>query len=506
MSSKSLTKVQRTTSHGDRARGHGRRPQSAGHPQVNLQRSIGNQAVYRLLRSLPIQTKLQITEPADELERPHQGIQSQIEGLRSGGQQLPESLRAYFEPRFGHDFSGVRLHTGSGAAEAAQNMNAKAFTVGRDIAFGTGEYSPETGAGKRLLAHELTHVVQQSGASPGWLRAAGRGLAIQRQSGTDYGLAGVGSRNKYVTAAVQLWKTQKGMSLEEFANTLMKAIETDLLSQGVPKVQWQISPGLGVSGSFDQRSWVVKIDPDAFSESEAVTKVGDLTLPEVQEIVGTLYHESRHLDQDVLIIRTLLDQKKAVKEIFQLTKIPESIINKVKATTFKTPLDKAQVAHAKLMFAVMYGEHSELLTFLVENSESVGKVQSLVSASSAKDLKDAEPHVDKLAEWAKNILAPKVKKLEAGKKGGRLEAQLKQDLAALNRLTAKLLNAFSAARKNPQASTLNDLQKRTQAWQVQLFAAYRKLEGEKDAFRVEELVKQAFQKEATAKPKPARKK
>jgi hypothetical protein len=77
---------------------------------------------------------------------------------------LAPSQRAFFEPRFGRDFGQVRVHTNSKAADVAKSINAKAFTVGQNVAFGTGEYAPGTAAGRKLLAHELTHVVQQSGA------------------------------------------------------------------------------------------------------------------------------------------------------------------------------------------------------------------------------------------------------------------------------------------------------------------------------------------------------
>ncbi|MEE9464059.1 MAG: DUF4157 domain-containing protein [Candidatus Neomarinimicrobiota bacterium] len=65
------------------------------------------------------------------------------------------------EPRFGHDFSHVRVHTGARAAETARAVNAQAFTVGRDVVFGAGQYAPDAHGGRRLLAHELAHVVQQ---------------------------------------------------------------------------------------------------------------------------------------------------------------------------------------------------------------------------------------------------------------------------------------------------------------------------------------------------------
>ncbi len=81
------------------------------------------------------------------------------------GRPLDPGVRAFMEPRFGHDFSHVRVHTGPAAGESALSYDALAFTLGRDIVFGAGQYAPETPAGRGLLAHELTHVVQQ-GESP----------------------------------------------------------------------------------------------------------------------------------------------------------------------------------------------------------------------------------------------------------------------------------------------------------------------------------------------------
>ena len=77
------------------------------------------------------------------------------------GTVLPGALRAFFEPHFGVDFSGVRVHADGASADAASGVQARAYTIGNDIAFGDGEYAPHTSQGRRLLAHELTHVVQQ---------------------------------------------------------------------------------------------------------------------------------------------------------------------------------------------------------------------------------------------------------------------------------------------------------------------------------------------------------
>ncbi len=89
--------------------------------------------------------------------RPAAGMRS----LKSGGQPLPEAERSFFESRFGHDFSQVRVHTDTRAAKAARDIHAQAFTTGWHLFFGAGRYSPGGAAGRHLLAHELTHVIQQ---------------------------------------------------------------------------------------------------------------------------------------------------------------------------------------------------------------------------------------------------------------------------------------------------------------------------------------------------------
>jgi outer membrane protein OmpA-like peptidoglycan-associated protein len=91
-------------------------------------------------------------------------LSARIGTLRGAGHSLPTATRAFFESRFSADFSQVRVHTDAGAQSAARSLGAKAFTVGRDIGFGAGNYAPESREGQFLLAHELTHVMQQSGA------------------------------------------------------------------------------------------------------------------------------------------------------------------------------------------------------------------------------------------------------------------------------------------------------------------------------------------------------
>jgi len=190
-----------------------------------LQRTAGNQAVSRLMKSGALQAKLRIRQPGDMYEQEadrvadavmqrqvdeeeeeetlqskplvnqitslvqrqvepeeeeeelqakatsgrisevNSNLELHIQSFKGGGQSLSENDRAFFEPRFGRDFSQVRVHTGTQAAEAARAVNARAFTVGHDVVFGQGKYNSETSGGKRLLSHELAHVVQQSKAS-----------------------------------------------------------------------------------------------------------------------------------------------------------------------------------------------------------------------------------------------------------------------------------------------------------------------------------------------------
>ncbi len=178
---------------------------------VHLQQSYGNAYVQRLLESRAVQVKLTINAPNDVYEQeadrvaetvtraatpPLQrqveeeeeeevqakflghtqgaaksavpavgsGMEERINAARRGGELLPDQLRGPMEQAFGADFSGVRVHTDSDADALNQSLRARAFTTGHDVFFRGGEYSPMTLSGRQLIAHELTHVVQQGGA------------------------------------------------------------------------------------------------------------------------------------------------------------------------------------------------------------------------------------------------------------------------------------------------------------------------------------------------------
>jgi hypothetical protein len=93
-------------------------------------------------------------------------IESGIERSRSGGRPIEASLRGSMESAFGADFGGVRVHTDGQSDQLNRSLQARAFTTGQDVFFRQGEYQPQAKASRELLAHELTHVVQQTGAKP----------------------------------------------------------------------------------------------------------------------------------------------------------------------------------------------------------------------------------------------------------------------------------------------------------------------------------------------------
>ncbi len=159
-----------------------RQPEEEEEVQTKIQRQVETEEeeVQAKLQRQPEEEDKSIQRQENEEEEPVQAksssnqsqtasptVESGINSLKGGGQALSESTRSYFEPRFGTDFSQVRLHTSSRAAETAQSINAKAFTTGKDIAFGSNQYSPDTPSGNRLLAHELTHVIQQGNSRLG---------------------------------------------------------------------------------------------------------------------------------------------------------------------------------------------------------------------------------------------------------------------------------------------------------------------------------------------------
>src|SRR5262245_32964708 len=170
---------------------------SSGLALADIQHSAGNLATQRMLASGMLQRKLSISQPNDAYEEEAEGVARQvvtsaiapqlrlhrlaadegspdrhmhsgadlaqrIEDSRGNGQPLPAGTRSPLEAALGHDFRAVRVHTDSAADSLSRALDAQAFTTGAEIFFRSGAYDPHTSFGKEILAHELTHVMQQA--------------------------------------------------------------------------------------------------------------------------------------------------------------------------------------------------------------------------------------------------------------------------------------------------------------------------------------------------------
>ncbi|HLL81527.1 MAG TPA: DUF4157 domain-containing protein [Longimicrobium sp.] len=141
------------------------------------------------------------------------------EVVRSPGQPLDDETRRYMEPRFGHSFADVRIHADARAADSAAAVRANAYAFGRDIVFGAGKYAPGSAEGRRLIAHELTHVVQQ-GAAPAVIR---RDPAESRATGvTERLLAAASTMEQALARAERRDTPQAAAAVEQHAATVME--------------------------------------------------------------------------------------------------------------------------------------------------------------------------------------------------------------------------------------------------------------------------------------------
>jgi hypothetical protein len=148
---------------------------TAGPALRRLQRQYGNRYVQRVVERVQRQGGVEGFQLDDETA-------GRIHRARSGGQPLDGAVQAQMSGALGYDFSGVRVHTDSEADVLSQQLSAKAFTIGQDIFFRRGEYSPGPGPGRELIAHELTHVAQQC---TGRVRSSMSGMTV-RPAGDVY--------------------------------------------------------------------------------------------------------------------------------------------------------------------------------------------------------------------------------------------------------------------------------------------------------------------------------
>src|SRR6266571_3973421 len=166
---------------------------AAGMPDVTPELVSGIRSLRGGGRPLPESTRAffelraSSSTGSDDGEEVSTDFASGIRSLQGGGQPLPDSTREFFERRFGRALGSVRIHDHAHAADMAQSVNARAFTVASDVVFACGSYAPDSAEGRRLLAHELVHTVQQAGGTGRDWSGAG---VVQRQFVTPLAAGG----------------------------------------------------------------------------------------------------------------------------------------------------------------------------------------------------------------------------------------------------------------------------------------------------------------------------
>jgi len=301
-----------------------------------LQRSHGNSYVQRMLESgaptpqtKAIQPKLEVSTPGDSLEReadrmadqvmsmpaPNRQTQANISGgqlnrqietgtaphghshrvlrasstaggappvsnefernlaaQRGGGHPLPGSTRDFFEPRFGQDLSDVRVHHDADAANAASEINAQAFTQGRDIYFGAGKYQPNSEGGKHLLAHELAHTMQQTDGAGQQRSALG---AVQRTGGPVVQRNGAASSSPRSPRNYWLEPDPRSGTVRVSVPTLRVASVKEAATRAELQRLYR-RPGLEARGPTDQaRLWTaLSADVNAALQAQGLSGAG----------------------------------------------------------------------------------------------------------------------------------------------------------------------------------------------------------------------------------------
>jgi Domain of unknown function (DUF4157) len=164
-------------------------------PQI--QRNCGpcaDEEIHRMMSEEEEEEEESVQRKTADTNEIDPNLESRLSNL-GGGQPLSASARSFFEPRFGQSFSDVRVHTGSDANRAAKSINARAYTLGNNIAFASGEYDSSSASGRSLIAHELTHTLQQSAGAKSLQRGSAGifgGKCCLRAPRVEWALVGAG--------------------------------------------------------------------------------------------------------------------------------------------------------------------------------------------------------------------------------------------------------------------------------------------------------------------------
>ena len=200
-------------------------------------------------------------------------VQSGLSRNAGRGKPLDPNVRSFMEPRFGADFSNVRVHTDRAAVELSKALNAEAFTTGNDVYFNSNRYAPQSNAGKQLLAHELTHVLQQNGSGSSQLHRSSSDTVIQR-----FKLKGFSATDEALMKAA-VPKAHAGVKKCDYPSWLFKG---EIL-RAINHSRYDFVSDLGACGWTFPGSWYIEIGPSAFKHSSCCL------------LESTIAHEASHI-------------------------------------------------------------------------------------------------------------------------------------------------------------------------------------------------------------------
>ncbi|MGH7516506.1 MAG: DUF4157 domain-containing protein [Gemmatimonadales bacterium] len=204
-------------------------------------------------------------------------LQGQLLEAAGAGNPLPHGVRSFMEARFGADFRGVRVHTDGNAARMAAQLSAAAFTYGRDIYFDPAHYHPDARGGRELLAHELTHVLQQGDGRVS-IHTSGANVAVGNRPVQCYKLKDFPpDKESRMHTAIASAKTNVAMC--DYLTVLGKVDILDALDG----VRYDYVPDLGLCGWTFPSSWYIEVGEDAFDGDKCCY------------LSSTLAHEASHV-------------------------------------------------------------------------------------------------------------------------------------------------------------------------------------------------------------------
>ena len=343
-------------------------------------------------------------------------------------------------------------------------------------------------------------------------------IQLNRQ---PYGLETKGSVDQYTDYALKLRQSNPKMLLKDFANKLTENISQELDKQGVPQVKMTIKAHLH-QGEFKQDSWELIVDPAKFdTQNTGAKELGQLSVDDVINATGTVYHEARHADQDFLVARMLAGKNKTPAEIHKATVtpgrkgIPLEVAKKaVGQKLINNKSNEGQIDEAETLFAAMYGEHKALLHFVIKHGAKIGNVIEMIGEIA--ELDDANKAVGKgfltktvaatrslvaaLNKWSKGVAQPEIKRLDKKAQKSPLDTQMLNDLTNINTHLDTVSKEWQGITK-PDVDNILDFGVKFEEFYKVFVAAYQNIPSEKDAFAVEGMVKSRMEGSLKAKSK-----